>query len=148
MKFMKFTKIRDVKSPARGTEQSAGLDFFIPNDWGNIVLLPGESTNIPSGIKLILDPGYTGLFLNKSGVGVKGVLVGAQVVDSDYRGELHLNVHNTSNKEVTFKGGQKLMQLLIFPVLLATPMEINDSDYAKESNTERGEGGYGSTGAF
>ena len=145
---MLFTKTRDVKSPARGTDQSAGLDFFIPNDIEeDIVIQPGESVNIPSGIKLMIPYGMAGIFFNKSGVGVKGVLVGACVVDSDYRGEVHLNVHNVSKKEVTFKAGQKLVQMLIMPINMNSPMEIDGAQYDSYGLTQRGSGGFGSTGA-
>jgi dUTP pyrophosphatase len=144
---MMFTKVRDVKSPARGTEQSAGLDFFIPNDTAEFTLLPGGSVNIPSGIKVMIPYAFAGIFFNKSGVGSKGVIVGACVVDSDYRGEVHLNVHNVSTKEVTFKPGQKLVQMLLMPVSMVAPLEIDNLNYDSFAPTQRGEGGFGSTGA-
>lgn len=146
---MKFIKCREVKSPARGTPESAGLDFFIPqNEYDeSIVIRPGESVNIPSGIKMIIPKGKAGIFFNKSGVGVKGVIVGACVVDSDYRGEVHLNVHNVSNEEVEFRPGQKLVQMLLIDVDLVSPEEITKEEFTKESNTIRGSGGFGSTGA-
>lgn len=144
---MQFIKTRDVKSPQRGTEQSAGLDFFIPNDHPGFTLKPGQSINIPSGIKMILSPGTAGIFFNKSGVGVKGVIVGACVVDSDYRGEVHLNVHNVSDKEVTYLSGQKLVQMLIMNLNLSSPVEILQEQFDAQSSTQRGEGGFGSTGA-
>lgn len=145
---MLFTKTRDVKSPARGTDQSAGLDFFIPNDIEeDVVIKPGESVNIPSGIKMMIPYGMAGIFFNKSGVGAKGVLVGACVVDSDYRGEVHLNVHNVSSKEVTFKAGQKLVQMLIMPINMNSPVEIDGAQYDSYGPTQRGTGGFGSTGA-
>jgi dUTP pyrophosphatase len=144
---MEFTKVRDVKSPTRGTNESAGIDFYVPNDYNEFTIKPGESVLIPSGIKIKLFYGQVGLFLNKSGVGVKGVLVGAQVVDSDYRGEVHLNVHNVSNKELTFKPGQKLVQMLIMDVKLPIPFELTNESYSLYEDTERGSGGFGSTGA-
>lgn len=143
---MVFTKTRDVRSPARGTPDSAGLDFFVPNDHPKFTLKPGESVNIPSGIKLVLGTSTAGIFFNKSGVGVKGVLVGAQVVDSDYRGEVHLNVHNTSLKEVSFDPGQKLVQMLVIPVSLLGLFEVSNEQYDQYDNTVRGSGGFGSTG--
>lgn len=146
---MKFIKTKLVKSPSRGTPESAGLDFYVPEgEHGeSIIIQPGESVNIPSGIKMILPRGKAGIFFNKSGVGVKGVIVGACVVDSDYRGEVHLNVHNVSNKEVEFRPGQKLVQMLILDVNLVDVEEITDDEFASHSNTIRGSGGFGSTGA-
>lgn len=142
-----FTKTRDVKSPQRGTEGSAGLDFFIPNDVEEFTLDPNTSVNIPSGIKVMVMYGYAAIFFNKSGVGSKGVIVGACVVDSDYRGEVHLNVHNVSENVVTFKPGQKLVQMLIMPVDMGQPNEC-PTDLFDElyNNTKRGSGGFGSTG--
>lgn len=144
---MIYTKIRDVKDPSRGTEQSAGLDFFIPNDLEEITIPAGCSINIPSGIKLMIPPNFVGIFFNKSGVGVKGVLVGAQVVDADYRGEVHLNVHNISANPVVFKPGQKLVQMLIMPVSMCSLREVENEAYVALDPTKRGSGGFGSTGA-
>ena len=144
---MMFTKVRDVKSPSRGTDQSAGLDFFVPNDVEEFTILPGCSVNIPSGIKVMFPYGHAGIYFNKSGVGSKGLLVGACVVDSDYRGEVHLNIHNVSTKEVSFKPGQKLVQMLVMPISMVAPLEIDNSNYDSYAPTERGEGGFGSTGA-
>lgn len=145
---MKFIKVRDVKSPTRGTEESAGLDFYIPDDVVPFRLAPGESINIKSGIKMIIPKGKAGVFFNKSSVGVKGIFVGACVVDSDYRGEVHLNVHNTTdNQIIAFKPGQKLVQMLILDVDLVTPCEITQEHFDQLSNTQRGSGGFGSTGA-
>ena len=143
-----FTKTRDVKSPQRGTDGSAGLDFFIPNDSETIHLYPGESAKIPSGIKVMIPYGYAGIFFNKSGIGSKGVTVGACVVDSDYRGEVHLDVHNvTKDKIYAFKPGEKLVQMLIMPVDMGQPTEC-PTDLFDElyNNTKRGSGGFGSTG--
>lgn len=142
-----FTKTRDVKTPTRGTEESAGLDFYIPNDYEQFVLKPGDSVNIPSGIKMIIPRGMAGIFFNKSGVGVKGVIVGACVVDSDYRGEVHLNVHNVSkDKCVRFAPGQKLVQMLVMPIELVTLGEVSEEAYQSFGTTARGTGGFGSTG--
>lgn len=144
---MIFTKVRDVVSPSRGTTGSAGLDFYIPNDYPAFTLFPGDSRNIPSGIKMVIPLGFAGIFFNKSGVGVKGVLTGACVVDSDYRGEVHLNVHNVSQKTVEYKPGQKLVQMLILPLAAVDFNEVDGAEYSTHQNTERGSGGFGSTGA-
>lgn len=139
-------KIRNVKTPSRGTASSAGLDFYVPTDRESFTLGPGESINIPSGIKMVIPSGYAGIFFNKSGVGVKGVFVGACVIDSDYRGEVHLNVHNVSTQEITYLPGQKITQMLILPISLETMTVVTEEAFSKYSNTERGENGFGSTG--
>lgn len=144
---IKFIKTRDVKSPNRGTKVSAGIDFFVPEDFAEMVLYPGNSVKIPSGIKMIIPEGFSGNFYNKSGIGSKGILVGAQVVDSDYRGEVHLNIHNVSDTFFEIKPGMKLVQMLIQPVELQNPLEVDEEHFELYTATERGEGGFGSTGA-
>lgn len=145
---MLYTKTKDVKSPNRGTDESAGIDFFVPNDYPETIVQPGASVNIPSGIKVILEQGTAGIFFNKSGVAVKGLMVGACVVDSDYRGEVHLNIHNVSKEAQVIKPGQKITQMLIMDVKLDKTTEINPDDYDAFGTTQRGSGGFGSTGSF
>jgi dUTP pyrophosphatase len=81
---------------------------------------------------------------NKSGVATKnGLIVGACVVDEDYEGEVHLHVINVTDGEVAINPGMKLTQFVLLPVNYSTPEEV----YQLESrNTERGSGGFGSTG--
>ena len=141
-----FVQVKNVKSPRRGTEESAGIDFFVPDDFETLVLLPGESCFIPSGIKVSLPSGHVLIAFNKSGVAVKKNLhVGACVVDEDYQGELHLNLTNTGNQPQIIERGDKITQFVLLPVNYATPIEVQPKDlYNKKS--ERGEGGFGSTG--
>lgn len=143
---LKFIKVKNVKSPTRGTEQSAGIDFFVPDDFETVVLLPGESCFIPSGIKVSLPSGHVLIAFNKSGVAVKkGLHVGACVVDEDYQGELHLNLTNAGNQPQIIEKGDKITQFVLLPVNYAVPVEVEPKDlYPKKS--KRGEGGFGSTG--
>lgn len=144
---MKISKIRNVKTPERGTPLSAGLDFFVPNDFpGEHFLLPGDAVNIPSGIKVKVPHGFALVFMNKSGVAVKkGLQVGACVVDEDYQGEVHLHVRNTSTDVQSIKPGEKLVQALLIPVDYCG-VEVVNVDELYEEGTQRGEGGFGSTG--
>lgn len=144
---MKISKIRDVKTPVRGTPLSAGLDFFVPNDFPGIhYLLPGDSVNIPSGIKVKVPHGFALIFKNKSGVALKkGLQVGACVVDEDYQGEVHLHVRNISSDVQSISPGEKLIQALLVPVEYCE-VEVVDEEKLYEEKTERGEGGFGSTG--
>lgn len=146
---MKYIKTRNVKDPNRGTSDSAGIDFYIPNDFNDgkqLTLHPNDSINIPSGIKVLLDKGTCGIFFNKSGIAVKGMLVGAQVIDADYRGEVHLNIHNTSEYYQILTPGQKITQLIIQNIDLTVPKLISEDEYSQNDTTERGSGGFGSTG--
>lgn len=144
---MKISKIRNVKTPERGTPLSAGLDFFVPNDFpGEHFLLPGDAVNIPSGIKVKVPHGFALVFMNKSGVAVKkGLQVGACVVDEDYQGEVHLHVRNTSTDVQSIKPGEKLVQALLIPVDYCD-VEVVNVDELYEKGAQRGEGGFGSTG--
>lgn len=145
---MKFCKVRDVKSPVRGTTLSAGIDFFVPNDFpGDHCLIPLDSVNIPSGIKVKVPHGYALIFKNKSGVALKKNLqVGACVVDEDYQGEVHLHVRNIGSDVEIIKPGEKLVQAILVPVSYEELEEVLDAVELYDEVTERGEGGFGSTG--
>ena len=141
---MNIQKTRNVKTPSRGTNLSAGLDFFVPEDYPGVVLKPNESVLIASGIRAHVPSGYALIAFNKSGVAVKqGLSVGACVVDEDYEGEIHLHLINTSNSVTEIKAGQKLTQFVLVPV---SYMDVHVLEELPERNTERGAGGFGSTG--
>lgn len=141
-----YIKTRDVKDPVRGHETDAGIDFFIPNDFESTKLLPNEDVLIDAGIKVIVPRGYALIFKEKSGVAVKKKLtIGACVVDSDYRGVVHLHLFNNGKDEVTLEPGDKITQGLVVPVSLCTPKIISEEEY-NSYDTERGIGGFGSTG--
>lgn len=145
---MKITKIRNVKTPLRGTQGSAGIDFFVPNDYPkDLCSIPsGDRFFIPSGIKANVPEGFALVAMNKSGVALKkGLMVGACVVDSDYQGEIHLHLINTSTKSVTIEPGDKLTQFLLIPVDHCQ-VEVVSEEELFESETSRGAGGFGSTG--
>jgi dUTP pyrophosphatase len=143
---MKIQKLREVKTPSRGTRVSAGLDFYIPNDY--ILepkdIAPGESLLIPSGIKAHIPTGYALIAFNKSGVATKqGLHVGAAVCDEDYEGEIHIHVTNVTNKVQTIQPSQKIVQFILLPILYSS---VEVVDELQDRNTERGSGGFGSTG--
>lgn len=175
MEDIKFIKIRDVKSPERGTSEAAGIDFFIP--WQsenfaadlkeknpNIVLNfdtsqeegkeleieipPHGRVLIPSGIKTWMKPGTALIAANKSGIASKkGLIFGAQVVDSDYTGEIHISIINTTKYNVWVNSGDKMMQFIHTPVLLSNVVEITEDEFNRlHENSQRGSEGFGSTG--
>ena len=143
---LKYIKTRDVKDPVRGHATDAGIDFFIPNDEKEIILAPNEDVLIDSGIKVIVPKGFALIFKEKSGVATKKKLtIGAAVVDSDYRGVVHFHLFNNGLEYQTLHPGDKIIQGLVIPVSLCNPLEISDEEY--ENNiTNRGSGGFGSTG--
>jgi dUTP pyrophosphatase len=145
---MKFLKIRDVKSPSRGTSKSAGIDLFIPNDFENRTLNPGDSILIPAGLKANVPDNYAFIAFNKSGVSTKKHLsVGACVIDEDYQGEIHIHLFNFGNDSITISPGDKIIQCVLVPVLYEDVEIVETEEQLWEGKiTERGEGGFGSTG--
>lgn len=103
---------------------------------------------IPSGIKVwILNKASALVAFNKSGLASKhGLTTTAQVVDADYTGEVHVGLYNSSDKAMLFKEGDKIGQFLHLDIYLSTMVEVEEDTYAQLSqNSDRGEGGFGST---
>ncbi len=145
---MRIAKIRKVKTPTRGTKGSAGIDFYVPDNYPADIgpIDPGHAVFVPSGISAKVPDGYALIAFNKSGVALKkGLTVGACVVDSDYQGEIHLHLVNTSTKPVHIEPGEKLVQFLLLPVDHCD-IEVVDRDTLFQSESQRGSGGFGSTG--
>ena len=141
---MKIIKVKDVKTPSRGTSKSAGIDFYTPNDMKPILLGPGEDALIPSGIKAQVSPGYALIAFNKSGVATKSKLTkGAEVVDEDYQGEIHIHVFNSGKSTTLINPGQKLIQFILIKMNYEDIEVVESLDNVE---SERGEGGFGSTG--
>lgn len=159
---MRFLKVRDVKSPERGTQYSAGTDFFVPNDFMPRTITPGEDILIPSGIKVGLPSGTMLMGADKSGiasskrakrrVGMEAkdalpnsaVIIGAKIIDEDYPGEMHIHLINVGSDVVTIKPGQKVAQFIIVPVIYAPLQEVKSEEELRIPQTER-TGGFSST---
>lgn len=149
-----FCKTRNVRTPVRGSKLSAGLDFYVPKDFNDghpKRVLPGEAILIPSGLKL--DFQTSGVFdcafvaNNKSGVCTKnGVIVGANIVDMDYQGEIHLHVMNVGKSDFLIAPDMKIVQFLLLPIFYPTLVEVEESEMFKVNISSRGDGGFGSTG--
>jgi len=167
---IKFLKVREVKSPSRANDDDAGIDFYVPTftkeflkdlkeknpdldntnitDFG-IYLSPGESVNIPSGIHCQMEKNDRALIAaNKSGVASKFRLVfGAEVVDYQYQGEVHLNLIYVGKGKVEILPGQKILQFVETPIFtskIVVDEESSIEDFYK-TKTTRGAGGFGST---
>ncbi len=161
LKQMKITKIREVKTPTRGTECSAGLDFYVPAGI-RLCMLPGDDVLIPSGIKVEVPHGYALIAHNRSSMatstramkyaGLKGnpnstrgcVVVGACVVDEDYQGEIYIHLINVGRCAETIIAGMKVVQLVLTPVSYEG-VEVVDEEELFNQASERGKGGFGST---
>jgi len=130
--------------PSYGSAGSAGLDLRACIE-KELVINPGETELIPSGISIyIKNPGYAALILPRSGLGHKhGIVLGNLVglIDSDYQGELLISCWNRGNKEFIINPLERIAQLVLVPVYQASFNLVNDFE-----SSERGEGGFGSTG--
>ncbi|MFC7462947.1 dUTP diphosphatase [Hydrogenophaga defluvii] len=131
--------------PAYATPGSAGLDLRACLD-EPVLLAPNAWQLVPTGLAIHLrDPGYAALILPRSGLGHKhGIVLGNLVglIDSDYQGQLMVSAWNRSDVAYTLQPMERLAQLVIVPVVQAQFRVVDDFDHA----TERGAGGYGSTG--
>ena len=110
-----------------------------------VTIGPGELVSLPTGIAVALpSPDYMALVFARSGLGVRhGIALsnGVGVIDSDYRGEIRVGLTNLSRTPYTISPGDRIAQLAVVPVARATPVPVRDLD-----ETERGSGGFGSTG--
>lgn len=121
---------------------------FDDNNIPGVKMTPHSSLFINSGIKVALEPGTAGIFLNKSGKGNAGFDVRAQVVDEDYAGYVHLSVAFTKDSEVNniVYCGDKLTQMVVLPVLHMDPVEVNESEYDEiMKDSARGADAFGSS---
>ena len=130
--------------PAYATTGSAGLDLRACLDEA-ITLEPGQTVLVPTGLAIhIEDPGYAAMILPRSGLGHKhGVVLGNLVglIDSDYQGQLMISTWNRGAIAFTLNPFERLAQMVIVPVVQATFNIVDDF-----AQSERGAGGFGSTG--
>lgn len=142
-----FYKNRDVKSPSRGTRLSSGIDFYVPEDFGAVGVNPGEQVIIPTGIFVSIDPEWSLIGFNKSGIATKRqMLMGACVIDADYQGEIHINLHNVGGSTQMVLPGEKLAQFVLLRCDLSEPTEVFEKEVLwAHSVSERGDGKFGST---
>lgn len=169
-----FTRIREVKAPAKAHPTDAGIDFFVPDlkAWtdeyksmvrnysrnpaeqdlvfigvNGVEVAPGAHVAIPSGIKTIIPTGLAMMMVNKSGVATKMKLDhSACLIDSEYRDELIFCFFNHNQDRIVIEPGMKLTQGLIVPVYNVQMQEVLNCVYEDlGSQTNRG-GGFGSTG--
>ncbi len=142
---MKIKKIRpNAKVPQRATGGSAGLDLCACID-EPITLSGGETALVPTGVAIALPSAEYGAFVfPRSGIAIKhgiGLLNSVGVIDSDYRGEIMVGVINQVNRSYTIEPGERIAQMVIMPVSMMPVTEVSELD-----DTERGAGGFGSTG--
>ena len=129
--------------PTYGSAEAAGADLYACLD-APVTIQPGESVFIPTGLSMEIPKGYAGLIYARSGLACKKGLAPANkvgVVDSDYRGEFMIVLHNHGAVPQTVEYGERIAQLVITPVFTPGFTEVTEL-----SDTERSGGGFGSTG--
>ena len=129
--------------PTYGSEYSAGAELYACME-ETVTIQPGETVLIKTGLAMAIPEGYAGLIYARSGLATKKGLAPANkvgVVDADYRGEVMVPLHNHSRVAVEVEHGERIAQMVITPFLTAEYMLAEELD-----ETERGEGGFGSTG--
>jgi dUTP pyrophosphatase len=129
----------EAKIPASPYRGDAGMDIFSVEE---VSIAPGEKAAIKTGLKLAIPEGYAGFVWDKSGLAVKHhIKTMAGVIDSNYRGELMIVLTNLGKEPYLVEKGSKIAQLIAAPIAVPEVVEeeINDE-------TERGEGGFGSSG--
>ncbi|MDP3992277.1 MAG: dUTP diphosphatase [Nanoarchaeota archaeon] len=129
----------DARVPVYGSEEAAGLDLFSNESYE---LKTGETYVFKTGIQMEIPKGYAGLMWDRSGLSSKHSIERvAGVIDSDYRGEIGIALHNQSGKNYMVNKGDKIAQLLIQRV-----ERVSINTVENLSDSVRGEGGFGSTG--
>ena len=139
-----FKRLNDLaKMPYRGSNSAAGYDMYAATSY-NITIEPHNTIFVGTGIAMEIPEGYFGAVYARSGLACKRNLrpencVG--IIDSDYRGEIVVALHNDSELNQTIEAGERIAQLIIQPYLEIEFDEVNELD-----DTERGEGGFGHSG--
>ena len=139
---LKLKKLNDnAIIPTRGSEKAAGYDLYAAEEAS---IKAGETVKIGTGIAVAIPDGYFGGIYARSGLATKEGLRPANcvgVIDSDYRGELIVSIHNDSSVDRVIEKGERMAQLVVQPYL---SVEFEEADELDE--TERGDGGFGHSG--
>ncbi len=144
MEQIRVKKVRPgAQLPTYGSAEAAGADLYAYVD-GDVTIEPGQTVFIPTGLSMEIPKGYAGLIYARSSLGTKRGLAPANkvgVVDSDYRGEFMVALHNHGSVPQIIAHGERIAQLLVTPVITPGFQEVEEL-----SDTNRGNGGFGSTG--
>lgn len=142
---IKIKKLREnAHVPTHGSDKAAGYDLYAALDGDKVTIAPHTTEKIGTGLAIAVPDGYFGAIFARSGLALKQGLRPANcvgVADSDYRGEYIVALHNDTDSDKTIENGERIAQLVIMPFLSA---EFTVADELDE--TERGDGGFGSTG--
>jgi dUTP pyrophosphatase len=131
---------RGAKMPTRAHENDAGFDLYSPVD---ALIYNDDSVVIDTGVHIMIPPGYAGLIHSNSGLDRWHSVKCEGLIDPDYTGSIHVKLYNGGRCAVSIAKNQKIAQLLIVPCI--TPELLVVDEFPQ---TERGDGGFGSTGQF
>ena len=146
VRITRLTHGQDLPLPSYQTAHAAGLDLLAAvSATEPLILAPGNRSLVPTGIAIALPEGYEAQVRPRSGLAVRHGLTGLNspgTIDADYRGEIQVLLANLGNEPVTITRGMRIAQLVVAPVVQAQILEVASLD-----KTERGSGGFGSTGS-
>lgn len=136
-------ELNDIPLPRYATNGSAGMDLFAAIE-SEVIIKPGETFLIPTGIRIQLPEGYEAQIRPRSGLAINysiGILNSPGTIDSDYRGEIKIILHNFGKQDFTIQRGDRIAQMVISTYIKAD-LEVSD----EINDTQRGSGGFGHTG--
>ena len=141
---VKIVKLQpNAQIPTYGSTDAAGADLYACIE-ENVTILPGQTVLIPTGLSMEIEQGFAGFIYARSGLATKRGLAPANkvgVIDCDYRGQVMVSLHNHTNQSQSVEPGERVAQMVFAPVYQANFLEADTL-----SDTERGTGGFGSTG--
>jgi dUTP pyrophosphatase len=125
--------------PTRAHPDDAGLDLYGLEE---VILSPNQGKVARTGIAIALPQGYVGLVADRSSMGKRGIKTAGGVIDAGYRGEIHIVLWNISAEPVHLRAGERIAQLLVFPIATPAVNEVTEFGHV----TARGAKGFGSSG--
>lgn len=136
-----FMESEDAKIPRRATDKAAGLDLY-SNE--NLTIESGERKLVSTGVSMMLPVNTYGQIAPRSGLAVKSIDIGAGIIDEDYQGIVKVCLINNSKNVFVVEKGDRIAQLLVKPILYPDVVQVSDKSLF--GKTDRGTGGFGSTG--
>ena len=136
---------KEARIPTAGSDFAAGMDMYLCADTDSVAVEPGESVMLGTGLAMAIPAGCFGGIFARSGLACKQGLRPANcvgVVDADYRGEVKVCITNDSKNRAVLKNGDRIAQMIVLPY---PPVVFEEADELPD--TERGDGGFGHTGA-
>ena len=135
---MKIKLFKDITLPLKKRASDAGWDIFLPED---VTFKAHELTTVDLGFGVQLPEGYAGLFAMRSSVCKTGMSIQMPLIDQGYRGELHLLIQNSTDKDYTYKKDERVCSLFVFPVFNDTLEVVDELDSSDRNSAWCGSSG-------